>query len=283
MSSVWSTAIIGSIWDFFAMEVWLFNFPWSSSGLPLLGPNLVFCSHRKPCCLTTHPWANANGLMLSKVIFPNTFPWKIFWTQSAIVILNFFVWKTLKANVMSFVLSLNFAISKVNQKALMGKGNFFNPNSYQADLILTSDIRTKLFMHGDYQLAYCLITQIILFAFHNGAFFNTELTPELIWQLQVPNHCLSLPLQWKPKVLNMPLLWCLEQTPYSYKLHGSLLMTYESSQEALRELGRDAWFKNNIGHYNFRRWTANEVNCMLLIECNLMKPFPLSGTFLCRV
>lgn len=81
----------------------------------------------------------------------------------------------------------------------------------------------------------------------------------------------------------MPLLRRLEQTPYGYELHESLPMTYESSREALRELGRDARFENDIGHYNFRRWTANEVNRMLLIECNLMKPFPLSGTFLCRI
>jgi hypothetical protein len=25
-------------------------------------------------------------------------------------------------------------------------------------------------------------------------------------------------------------------------------------------------FENDIGHYNFRRWTANEVNRMLLVE-----------------
>ena len=81
----------------------------------------------------------------------------------------------------------------------------------------------------------------------------------------------------------MPLLWCLEQIPYGYKLHEFLPMTYESSWEALRELGCDALFKDNIGHYNFRHWTANEVNHMLLIKRNLMKPFPLSGIFLCRV
>ena len=92
-------------------------------------------------------------------------------------------------------------------------------------------------MHSDYQLAYCPITEIILFAFHDGAFFNTELTPELIWQLQVPNHCLSLLLWWKPEILNMPLLQHLEQTPYDYELHESLPMTYESSQKVLRELG----------------------------------------------
>ncbi|GFF82353.1 hypothetical protein IFM47457_05775 [Aspergillus lentulus] len=42
--------------------------------------------------------------------------------------------------------------------------------------------RTKFFMHGDYQMAYCPINQIILLAFHDGAFVN-PLTLELIWQL----------------------------------------------------------------------------------------------------
>ena len=37
-------------------------------------------------------------------------------------------------------------------------------------------------MHGDYQVAYCPITQIISLAFHDEAFLNTALTPELIWR-----------------------------------------------------------------------------------------------------
>lgn len=52
-------------------------------------------------------------------------------------------------------------------------------------------------------------------------------------------------------------------------------MTYKSSRQALRELGQDTRFENDIGHYNFRRWTANEVNRMLPVKRNLMKPFPL--------
>ncbi|EGC45731.1 conserved hypothetical protein [Histoplasma capsulatum var. duboisii H88] len=119
---------------------------------------------------------------------------------------------------------------------------------------------TKFFMHSDYQLAYCPIAQIISFAFQDGAFANTKLTPELIWRLRVPKRSSSLALRWKPEVLNMPLLRRLEHTPYGYKLHGSLPMTYQSSREALRELGRDARFEDDIGHYNFRRWAANEVN-----------------------
>jgi hypothetical protein len=39
-----------------------------------------------------------------------------------------------------------------------------------------------------------------------------------------------------------------------------LSMTYDSSRQALKELGRDARFEDDIGHYNYRRWTANEVN-----------------------
>ncbi|KAJ5771487.1 uncharacterized protein N7511_003538 [Penicillium nucicola] len=31
-------------------------------------------------------------------------------------------------------------------------------------------------------------------------------------------------------------------------------------RQALKELGRDARFEDDIGHYNYRRWTANEVN-----------------------
>ena len=65
------------------------------------------------------------------------------------------------------------------------------PVCSDADDIL---IRTKFFMHGDYQLAFCLINQIISYAFRDRAFFNTALTPELIWRLQVPKCNQSLPL-----------------------------------------------------------------------------------------
>ena len=42
----------------------------------------------------------------------------------------------------------------------------------------------KFFMHEDYQLAYCPITQIVSLAFHNDTFEN-ELTLELIWWIRV--------------------------------------------------------------------------------------------------
>ncbi|CEL09489.1 hypothetical protein ASPCAL12624 [Aspergillus calidoustus] len=119
---------------------------------------------------------------------------------------------------------------------------------------------TKFFMHGDYQLAYCPINQIISLAFRDEAFFNTALTPELIWRLRVPKRSQSLPLRWKPEKLDTPLLRRLDRTPYGYELHKSLPMTYDSSRQALQELGRDARFEDEIGHYNYRRWTANEVN-----------------------
>ena len=75
-----------------------------------------------------------------------------------------------------------------------------------ARVLLTVTARTKFFMHGDYQLAYCPITQIISFTFRDGAFVNAELTPELIWRLRVPKRSSSLPLRWKPEVLNTPFL-----------------------------------------------------------------------------
>lgn len=43
----------------------------------------------------------------------------------------------------------------------------------------------------------------------------------------------------------------------------ALSMRYNSSRQAAQELGRDARFNDDVGHYNYRRWTANEVNRML--------------------
>jgi hypothetical protein len=39
-------------------------------------------------------------------------------------------------------------------------------------------------------------------------------------------------------------------------------MTYGSSRQAFNELGRHAKFEDDIGHYNYRRWTSNEVHRM---------------------
>lgn len=47
-------------------------------------------------------------------------------------------------------------------------------------------------------------------------------------------------------------------------------MTYDSSRQALQELGRDARFEDDIGHYNYRRWTAKEIS----------RKFPASGLIL---
>lgn len=71
-------------------------------------------------------------------------------------------------------------------------------------------------------------------------------------------------------MLDIPLLRRVERTPYGYELDKSLPMTYDSSRQALHELGRDARFEDDIGHYNYRRWTANEVNRTFLpVERNL--------------
>ncbi|KAL4897571.1 hypothetical protein BDV59DRAFT_168001 [Aspergillus ambiguus] len=43
-------------------------------------------------------------------------------------------------------------------------------------------------------------------------------------------------------------------------------MTYESSRQSLKNLGRDARFEDDIGHYNFRCWSANEVNRKLPVR-----------------
>ncbi|TPR04011.1 hypothetical protein CAN33_003000 [Aspergillus niger] len=86
------------------------------------------------------------------------------------------------------------------------------------------------------------------------------MTPELIWRLRISKRSQSLRLRWEPENLDTPLLRRLERTPYGFRLHKSLLMTYDSSQRALQELGRDARFEEDIGHYNYRRWTGNGVN-----------------------
>jgi hypothetical protein len=114
-------------------------------------------------------------------------------------------------------------------------------------------------MHGDYQLAYCPIARIVSLAFRDDAFKN-ELTPELLWRIKVPKRTRALPLRWKKDKLNLPLLRRVVRTQYGYGVYPTLPMTYDSSRLALKDLGEDGGFEDNLGHYNFRRWTANEAN-----------------------
>lgn len=88
-----------------------------------------------------------------------------------------------KVKVMLSVPLSSFTIRRADRKALMGKKEIWI--SHEATAILILGNRTKLFMHGDYQLACCLITQIIAFALRDGAFANIDLTPELTWRLRV--------------------------------------------------------------------------------------------------
>lgn len=60
-------------------------------------------------------------------------------------------------------------------------------------------------------------------------------------------------------------------------------MTYELSRQALRELGRDARFEDDIGHYNFRRQATNKVNYILpvkLFSIQRMYPAMMTEIFL---
>ncbi|KAB8074604.1 hypothetical protein BDV29DRAFT_190849 [Aspergillus leporis] len=106
-------------------------------------------------------------------------------------------------------------------------------------------VSTKFFMHGDYQLAYCPITQVISFAFRDGAFANTDLTREIIWGLRVPKRSSPSRSAGSPRFLTRPSFGVLsaqrfERTTCGYEL-------YPSTQK----LGRDARFEDDLGHYNF--------------------------------
>jgi len=126
--------------------------------------------------------------------------------------------------------------------------------------MLMSVHRTKFFMHGDYQLSYCPILQIVSYAFRDNAFVNTTLSPDIIWRIKVPGRLTCLPLRWKPELLDTPLLRHVHRTEYGYEVDPSVPMAYASSRDALRELGRDAKFEDDVTHYIYRRWAANEVN-----------------------
>ena len=55
-------------------------------------------------------------------------------------------------------------------------------------------------------------------------------------------------------------------------------MMYDSSRQALKDLGRDAGFEDEFGHYNYQRWTANVANrTYLSIERNFAQTSAFDG------
>jgi hypothetical protein len=67
-------------------------------------------------------------------------------------------------------------------------------------------------------------------------------------------------------MLRIPLLRHIEQTPYGVRVHPEKPMKYETSNNLLKQLGKDAGYDINIDHYAFRRWTANEANREICVE-----------------
>jgi hypothetical protein len=122
-------------------------------------------------------------------------------------------------------------------------------------------------MHCDYQLAYCPITYILALAHADRAFKNERLTPEYILRLRVPPRLQTLPIVWKEEMLRVPLLRHIENTPYGVRVHPEKPMNYDTSNNLLKQLGKDAGYDINIDHYAFRRWTANEANCETAVRC----------------
>jgi hypothetical protein len=73
----------------------------------------------------------------------------------------------------------------------------------------------------------------------------------------------------------MPLLRRLERTPCDYELHESLPMTYESSRQALRELGRMLDFKTISDITTSAAGLQTKSIVCYSFERNLMETFPL--------
>ena len=78
----------------------------------------------------------------------------------------------------------------------------------------------------------------------------------LVWHRSICWRCFSgvepsqaLPLRWKKDKLNLPLLQNVVETQYGYRVHPTLPMTYDSSRLALKDLGEDGEFEDNLGHY----------------------------------
>jgi hypothetical protein len=81
-----------------------------------------------------------------------------------------------------------------------------------------------------------------------------------IFRIEVPAHRNSLQLKWKPEVLDIPIFRRTVYTAQGLTISPDKALTYDTFNQYLHRLGRNARFQDKLTPYCIRRATANAVS-----------------------
>lgn len=128
----------------------------------------------------------------------------------------------------------------------------------------------------DNPLSFCAILLVLSMAFADRAYESEHIRqPRDLYDLTIPDTCVSLPIWWKDQCLDQPVFRC------TSRVHGKVMMSptkaipYSKIAKQVQHLGRAAGLRQNLTTYSFCRgaanlldskvtWQASNVSCRSL-------------------
>lgn len=120
---------------------------------------------------------------------------------------------------------------------------------------------TYIFHERDDNLALCPISHFLALALADHAFQAQGIhSAEDIFQIEVPSYRNSLQLRWKAEMLSVPIFRRAVRTAQGIRISPDRALPYDTFNQYLQRLGRNAGFEGALTPYCIRRGTANAVD-----------------------
>ncbi|OJD26944.1 hypothetical protein ACJ73_01667 [Blastomyces percursus] len=120
---------------------------------------------------------------------------------------------------------------------------------------------TYIFHERDDNLALCPISHFLALALADGAFEAQGINSvEDVFRIRVQAPRNSLQLKWKQSMLNVPIFRRAMHTTEGVRISPDRALPYDTFNQYLQRLGRNAGFEYKLTPYCIRRGTANAVD-----------------------
>lgn len=120
---------------------------------------------------------------------------------------------------------------------------------------------TYIFHERDDNLALCFVSHFLVLALADDAFEAQDINSvEDVFRIRVQAPRNSLQLKWKPSVLDVPIFCRAVHTTQGLRISPDRTLLYDTFNQYLQRLGRNAGFEHKLTPYCIRRGTANAVD-----------------------
>ncbi|EDN03649.1 hypothetical protein I7I51_05473, partial [Histoplasma capsulatum] len=139
-------------------------------------------------------------------------------------------------------------VMEVSLMFMKGKRNKSQPTTY-------------IFHERDDNLALCPVSHFLALALADDAFDARGINSvEDVLRIRVMAPRNSLHLKWKPHMLNIPVFRRAVHTAEGIRISPDKALPYDTFNQYLQRLGRNAGFEHKLTPYCIRRGTANAVD-----------------------